>query len=487
MAREVQKLTSAQVDAITEPGKYLDGDGLWLQVSESGTKSWLFRFTLLGRTREHGLGPLNRVTLAEARKTVKKLRVDLQSGIDPIKRKEEIRVERARSTPFSEEAEDYIKNYRSTWTNPKTERQWRASLKRYAYPVIGNTPVSEVDTSMVIKILEPIWSTKTETANRVRNRIELILARAKTGNRRTGENPATWLRHLDTVFPEPGQVRRVKHHPALHYDKMPDFMSELRHQHGEGARALAFTILCTVRTGDTIGMRWREVDFAIGVWTVPEERGKTRELRIPLTRPALAILEAIHTPSSKPDDFVFFRRPGKPLSNAAMLSLLKRMGYRGVKGVPTVATTHGFRSTFRDWVGDKTDFPREVAEMALAHAIGDQTEEAYRRSDAFEKRRLAMIAWANYCCGTYAADGELGQLVAPRKVRDRRRNANGRVIAERPSALKCRPPKFSPEQLANPPKPDRPFKIGRGLAHLLGIEDAERVQRNNRSDTTPSK
>lgn len=395
MPKILHRLDALQIERATIADSPLhDGGGLYLQITATGAKSWYFRYTLDGRAREMGLGGLTSITLKKARQLAAEARELKAQAIDPLEHKRAQRaariVQAAKAVPFEAEAESYIKAYQSGWKNPdKAAGQWRQSLRDYAYPTIGAVSVGDVDTHMVVKLLEPIWSTKTETASRVRGRIEKILDRAAIKGHRSGPNPARWRGHLDAVFPARSKVAPVQHHPALPYPQIPAFMAELRRQNGTAARALEVVILCVLRTADVIEGVRREVDRTAKIWTLPKARTKTRELKVPLVPRALDLLPISHPGGG---DLYLFEgdKPGEPLSNNAMLALLERMGRSDI-------TVHGFRSTFKDWASDMTDFADMVSEMALAHAVGDQTEEAYRRGDLFQKRRRLMEAWADYC------------------------------------------------------------------------------------------
>jgi integrase len=397
----VNKLSAVKVNKLSKPGRYGDGGGLWLQVSQVGkgiTKSWLFRYMLHGKARQMGLGPLHTVSLADARERARQARALLLDDIDPIDarrgRRDEAKAEAAKRITFKDAAEKYITAHRAGWKNEKHGEQWTATLRTYAYPVIGELSVAAVETSHIMKILDdndnPLWTTKTETASRVRGRMEAVLDWAKARHYRTGENPARWRGHLDKLLPAKSKVRRVKHHDAMPYADVPAFVADLRDNDSVSARALEFTILTAVRTGEAIGAKWSEFDFAAKVWTVPGERTKSgREHRVPLSDRALEILASV--PREDGNEHVFIGgRKGAGLSNMAMLELLRGMVENGL-------TVHGFRSSFRDWAGESTNFPREVAEAALAHVLPDKTEAAYRRGDALEKRRRLMDAWARYC------------------------------------------------------------------------------------------
>jgi integrase len=394
MARKLNRLTAVEVRANDKKGMYHDGGGLYLQVSSSGTKSWIFRFTLDGRAREMGLGPLHAIPLADARKRAVECRRMRLDGIDPIEARSEHRswkkLEAARGMTFDACAAAYLDAHEDGWRNAKHREQWRNTLNSYAGPVFGSLPVQGVDLPLVMKALEPIWKAKPETASRLRGRIEAVLDWAKVRGYRVGENPARWRGHLDKLLPARAKIQKVVHHPALPYSEIGDFMVSLRSQEGIAARALEFLILTAARTGEIIGARWDEFDLKDKIWVVSGERMKAgREHRVPLSGPALAILKKMNEMGES--DFVFpGGKRGKPLSNMAMLALLKRIGRHDL-------TSHGFRSTFRDWAAERTTFPREVVEMALAHTIENKVEAAYRRGDLFQKRRQLMEAWARFC------------------------------------------------------------------------------------------
>jgi integrase len=396
--RTTSRLTSLKVERARERGMYADGGGLYLRVTEDGTKNWIYRYMLDGRPRWMGLGPLALYGLQEARAQALEARQLRHKGIDPIDtrrvRRAKARLDAAKAITFKECAESYIKAHRAGWRNGKHAGQWEATLKTYAEPTVGALPVQGVDTALVLKILEPLWTTKPETANRLRGRIENILDFAKAREWRDGENPARWRGHLDKLLPARSKVRKVEHHAALPYADLPAFLMRLREHQATAAQALEFAILTAARTGEVIAARWSEIDMAGKVWTVPVNRMKAgKEHRVPLSERALAILEAAKPPRDAGDigpKFIFAGgKPGLPLSNMAFLMLLRRMNRDDL-------TAHGFRSTFRDWCAERTSFPSEVAEMALAHAVADKVEAAYRRGDLFEKRRRLMEAWAEF-------------------------------------------------------------------------------------------
>lgn len=391
--RLLNKLTAREVRTLG-PGYHGDGGGLWLQVSPAGTRSWIFRFTLNGRAREMGLGAEHTISLADAREKAREQRKQVLEGVDPIEARDATRrtaiSAAARSVTFKAEAEAYIEAMRPEWKNAKHGEQWTNTLTTYAYPHIGDLLVSEIDTALVMKCLEPIWTTKTETASRVRGRIESVLDRATALKHRTGDNPARWRGHLDNLLAKPSRVAKTEHHAALPYAQIGEFMKLLRAEEGISPRALEFTILTATRTGESIGARWKEIDKDAGIWTIPAARMKAKKPhRVPLSKAALKLLKGQE--GLDPDHVFPGLKEHKPLSNMAMLTLLqKRMGRPDL-------TVHGFRSTFRDWAAELSAFPNEVVEMALAHTIEDPTEAAYRRGDLFEKRARLMEAWATYC------------------------------------------------------------------------------------------
>ena len=389
------KLTAFEVKRKVEPGRYGDGGGLWLQVRDAERRSWLFRYTLHGKAREMGLGAVADLSLAEARDAAAACRKRLRDGLDPIEHRKVDRAEAkaaAQTRTFRDVASLYVTSHAAGWRNPKHAAQWTATLTAYAYPAFGDRPVNAVDTAAVLRALEPIWRDKAETASRVRGRIQSVLDYAAAQGWRTGDNPARWRGHLSNLLPAPRSVAKVEHHPALPWGELAPFVALLAAKAGTAALALRFVILTACRTGEAIGARWQEIDARAAVWTVPAERMKAgREHRVPLSKPALAILAELRPLKHKPSDFVF---PGESkaghLSNMALTVLLRRMERTDI-------TVHGFRSTFRDWAAEETTYPREVAEMALAHTLKDKTEAAYRRGDLFTKRAEMMREWAAFC------------------------------------------------------------------------------------------
>ena len=406
MARQINRLSARNAATKTKRGRYADGGGLYLQVSPNGARSWLFRFMLNGRSRQMGLGSLQTFSLAEARDMALNCRKQLFDGIDPIEARKLIRgqakAETAKIMTFKDCAEKYISSHSAGWKSIKHVNQWQNTLSTYVYPVFGDLPVQSIDTGLVTKVIEPIWATKTETASRVRGRIEAILDWASARKYRSGENPARWKGHLDKLLPKRAKVQQVKHHAALPYSEIGAFVGDLRLQEGVSARGLEFLILTAARTGEVIGTTWDEIDFDNELWVIHADRMKSgKEHRVPLTGASIDILRDMKTITQS--NYVF---PGgkknRPLSNMAFLQLLKRMERGDL-------TAHGFRSTFRDWVAERTNYPNEVAEMVLAHAVGDKVEAAYRRGDLFDKRRKLMDSWAEFCA--IVPDDNVGKIV----------------------------------------------------------------------------
>jgi integrase len=390
MARLVDKLTALEVAKTTKPGLHGDGGGLWLQVSPSGSKSWVFRFTIKGKQLVMGLGATHTVGLSEARSKAKEQRLLLLDGKNPLEARNGARtleaLEQARMVTFDHCAASYIAAKRNGWRNAKHAGQWEATLSTYASPVIGALPVAAVDTGLVMKVLGPIWNDKTETANRLRGRIESILGWATTSGYRQGDNPARWRGHLENLLAAKNKIAPVKHHASLSWKDMGAFMRALRQRNGTAARALEFTILTASRSGSVRLATWDEIDG--GVWTVPADHMKAgKEHHVPLSDAALALLASI----PRTGDLIFPGRGyGKPLSDMSLAAVLKQMNLN--------VTVHGFRSTFRMWSGEAVgnNFPRDVCEHALAHQLPDKVEAAYQRGTVFEKRIQLMQAWADY-------------------------------------------------------------------------------------------
>ena len=357
--------------------------GLLLVVKPSGARSWLLRYQLAGRRRDMGLGPYPEITLARAREKALDARRLVKEGIDPLASRR-----RDKGLTFKAAAGALIKSRTAGWRNPKHRAQWSATLLTYAYPKIGDLDVKLIDTKDVLDCLSPIWTTKPETASRVRQRIEAVLDYAKALGLREGDNPARWKGGLDHLLPRPSKVRQVKHHAALDWREAPAFMALLAKREGIAARALAFAILTAARSGEVRGLTWAEVDEQASMWVVPAVRMKAaREHRVPLTSAAMALLGN----SGKPDELVFPAPsdPKKPLSDMTLTAVLKRMDRGDL-------TAHGFRSTFRDWSGEATSHPREVVEAALAHGLKDKAEAAYARGDLLAKRRKLMQDWSAF-------------------------------------------------------------------------------------------
>lgn len=389
MARQLHRLAPRAAVTTSVSGRYADGGGLYLVVAASGSRKWVFRFRWKGRLSDMGLGSASVVPLSRARERAAEARLQIAEGINPLSAKRA-----SRSIPkFGEFADDLVASVKSQWRNEKHQAQVQSTLERHAD---GLRPLrlDEIETAHVLDSLRVIWSSKSETASRVRGRIEWVLDAAKAKGYRSGENPARWKGHLDQLLPKRAQLTRG-HHAALPFPDVPAFIQDLRTRPGMSALALEFTILTAARSGEVRGTTWREIDLTKAVWTVPASRMKAgREHRVPLCRRAVEILgQVAMLAGDDPEAFVFPgpKGSGTALSDAAFSALLKRMGKDGV------LTPHGFRSSFRDWAGETTTFPRDVAEMCLAHAVGDMTERAYRRGDALAKRRELIDAWGLYC------------------------------------------------------------------------------------------
>ncbi|HHQ68993.1 MAG TPA: site-specific integrase, partial [Halothiobacillaceae bacterium] len=381
----IHKLTPRKV-ATAGRGKYEDGGGLRLVVSSTGAKKWVLRFTIDGKRREMGLGSFPDVGLGEAREKASVHRKQAKDGIDPI----ESRQTKPGNTPtFTTCAARYIRAHRRGWKSTKHARQWARTIKTYARPVIGTKKVDAITTEDILKILSPTWTTKTETTKRVQGRIENILDYAAAHKYRDHLNPARWRGHLDKLLPKPSRVKKVVHHPAMPYNEVPAFMMELSRNGSVSALALRFLILTATRTSEVLKAQWHEIDLEECIWTVPAERMKSRrEHRVPLSDTSLSIIETL--PNIEGNPYLFpGARYGRPLSNMALLQMMRNMGF-GLGGERGNFVPHGFRSSFRDWSGEVSNFPRDVAEMALAHVIENKVEAAYRRGDLFAKRRKMM-------------------------------------------------------------------------------------------------
>jgi integrase len=396
MPKTVNKLTAKYIEHKKEPGWYPDGNGLYLQISSTGSKSWVYRYQIKGKERRHGLGSFNSTnSLDRARKEAEFCGQLRKDGIDPIDYKNEISLKndlaKAKSITFKECAIAYIESHKHGWKNKKHESQWRNTMETYAYPVIGNLPVQSVDIDLIMKIIEPIWYDKTETASRIRQRIENILDWATVRKFRTGDNPALWRGRIDKLLPKRNKVQKPKHFAAMDYRDLPEYFQTVRKKDTIASKALAFTILTATRNGEARAATRSEIDDKATAWVIPDNRMKAdREHRVPLSKEALAVIKEVDPFKKVADDFLFPGNvKGKPINEAALMKLLKQTH-------PTL-TIHGFRSTFRDWCAEQTSYPREVAEAALAHTLKDKTEAAYQRGDMFDKRRKLMESWADYC------------------------------------------------------------------------------------------
>jgi integrase len=391
LARQLHRLAPRAAITTATAGRYADGGGLYLVVAPSGSRKWVFRFRWKGRLSDMGLGSASVVPLSRARERAAEARLKIAEGNNPLAAKRA-----ARSIPtFGVFADDLVESVKSQWRNEKHQKQFQSTLERHAAD-LRPLRLDEIETAHVLDALKPIWTSNPETASRVRGRIERVLDAAKAKGYRSGENPARWKGHLDQLLPKRAQLTRG-HHAALPFPGVPAFIQDLRSRPGMSALALEFTILTAARSGEVRGATWREIDLEKGVWTVPADRMKAgREHRVPLSRRAVEILDQVALLAGDDPEAYLFPGPkgGRTsLSDAAFSALLKRMGKDGV------LTPHGFRSSFRDWAGETTTFPREVAEMCLAHAVGDMTERAYRRGDALSKRRELIDAWSLYCEG----------------------------------------------------------------------------------------
>jgi integrase len=397
MPKKAKELSALEVSRLNKPGNHAVGgvSGLYLYVNEAQGRSWVLRIMIAGQRKHLGLGGYPTVTLAQAREKARAARAQVEGGVDPIQQRRAavsaLRAHQAMRRSFKEVATSYIAFQEPAWKNPKHRKQWASTLETYAYPVIGQLSVDAISEQHVIAVLEPIWATKTETASRLRGRIESILDWARVRGHREGENPARWKGHLDKVFPAQGQIHQVRHLKAMSATDTPGFMARLAMQEGTSALALRFLILTAARSGEVRGAEWSEIDFDLAVWMIPASRMKAkRQHRVPLSNAALEVLqEARQCLPPTPTNLIFSNHKGGVLSDMSLTAVMRRMG---VDAVP-----HGFRSTFRDWVGESTQYPSDLAEMALAHVLPNKTEAAYRRGDALEKRRGMMDAWAFHC------------------------------------------------------------------------------------------
>ena len=393
------KLSATKVAGKLETGRYGDGGGLYLHVDQANNKRWIYRFTIDAKTSERGLGSLNDVTLAQARALASEARKTAKSGVSPVKEAKSVRKARSEKPTFGEVAIDFIATHKSSWKSAKHAAQWTMTIETYCSPIL-NIPVDEITTADVLKVLEPIWTRIPETAGRVRSRIENVWdsAQALEYIDENRSNPARLKGKLDKLLPKRQKLTKG-HHPALPYDKMAGFMADLQEREAVAARALEFIILTAARSGEARGALWSEIDVKARVWTIPKERMKaSKPHRVPLTDRALEIIAEMK--KIRTSNFVF---PGgkdtKPLSDVAPEMLMRRMNIKYTDDGGAAVTTHGFRSTFRDWVKECTTYQREIAEAALAHIVGDKAEQAYSRGDALAKRREMMDAWSDYCTG----------------------------------------------------------------------------------------
>ena len=407
MARQQHRLTALQVSKLNKPGLYGDGGGLTLQITPAGAKSWLHRYMIAGKSYAMGLGPTHTVSLAEARQKALEGRRLLLDGVNPLLARNQqqaaVRLAESNMMTFDQCAEAYIQAQKAGWKNEKHAKQWSSTLNTYASPIFGAVPVGDIDTGLIVKSLAPIWESKTETATRVRGRIESVLGWAATSGYRTGENPARWKGHLENLLATINKASRTKNHPSLPWQHVSAFVQALRSRPGMAAQALEFTILTACRSGEARGAQWSEFDLGEKLWTIPAERMKgKREHQIPLSDAALRILKGL----PKSSEFVFPGTKGQPLSDMSLTAVIRRMG----EGVPSDwvdsggarVTVHGFRSSFRMWAAEMTSYPREVAEHALAHQLPDVVERAYQRGSQFSKRIALMEEWAACCLGTEA-------------------------------------------------------------------------------------
>ncbi|MDR3453578.1 MAG: tyrosine-type recombinase/integrase [Rhodoferax sp.] len=417
MARKATELGPLPVSRLIEPGFYFVGGvaGLALQVNGPSARSWVLRAMIAGKRRDMGLGGFPDVTLAGARDAARAARAKIKAGIDPIDEakaaKSALQASRAKDVTFEQCAAAYIEAHEPSWKNAKHRQQWTATLTTYAYPRFGNLLVRDVELPHILAALEPIWTTKTETATRLRGRIESVLNWSIARGYRTGLNPARWSGHLALMLPSPGKIAKEEHFPAVQVSELGAFVQALRESKGIGARALEFAILTAARSGEVRGATWAEFDLQAKMWTIPGERMKGKVThRVPLSDAALRIVEA--QPRMAGSEFVFASATGRQLSDMTMSQLMRRMGFKDEKG--EMCVPHGLRSTFRDWCSEHTNYPRDVAEMALAHKIADKVEAAYRRGELLEKRRRLMDEWAAFCATPSSREGNVIPLNASR-------------------------------------------------------------------------
>jgi integrase len=414
VTRTLNRLSALKVARAKQPGMYADGGGLYLRVAEGGSKQWVFRYAAGTRDRDMGLGPVHTLTLPEAREKAREARLLRLEGIDPIEAKRAriaaLRAADARAMTFKQCAEGFIKDNEASWTSARHRQEWVGSLVRLVYPTLGSLPVAAIDTPLVLKVLKPIWEKTPETASRVRGRIENVLGWATVHHYRAGDNPARWGGLLEHALPARSKIAKVEHHAALPYAEIGAFVAKLRGDSGVAAACLQFITLTAARLDEARSSTWDEIDLANRIWVVPARRMKAdKEHRVPLSDGTIAILEQMQV--IRQSDYVFpGRLEGRPIGDNTIWRLAKEAAGSDI-------TIHGLRSSFRDWAAERTSFPREVAEMALAHAIPDAVEAAYRRGDLFEKRRKLMDAWAAYCA---KIEMDAGKVVALARARSPR-------------------------------------------------------------------
>jgi integrase len=411
MPKIARELTALEIGRLKAPGLVSVGvvPGLSLQISPTGTRSWILRAKVGGKRRDMGLGPYPGVTLAQAREKARMARERIDQGQDPILERERaqslLRAEQGRAVTFEAAARAFIDAKSAEWSNPKHVAQWSATLESYAYPVIGRMHVADIEQTHILQVLEPIWATKTETASRVRGRIENVMDWARARGYRTGENPARWRGHLDKLLATPGKIAKVEHHPAVPAAEVAAFYAALHVREGLAARALEFALLTAARSGEVRGAVWSEINLDAGLWVIPGERMKAkREHRVPLSKAAVRVLEGLPRveggrPQEEGPDYVFPAPRGGQLSDMALTAVMRRMG---LSFVP-----HGLRSTFRDWVAEHTTYPRDLAERALAHTLESKVEAAYQRGDMLEKRRVMMESWAKFLATPSSQDDKV--------------------------------------------------------------------------------
>lgn len=403
MSKDAYRLTANKIEKLKGRGRHHDGNGLYLQITRSGSRSWLLRYQVDGRDRMLGLGPLHTFSLKEARDRAKAARQQVHDGVNPVDQRRAKRAqaksEAAQLTTFKQASERYIAAHEGAWGNAVHRHQWRQTLEQYAFPVIGDLSVAAINTDFVLKVLEPIWANKTSTAGRLRGRIEKILDWAKARQLREGENPARWRGHLDNLLQKPTAAK--SHHAAMAVEDIPAFVAELRTCEGVAPRALEVAILTGLRTGEVLRAKWLEINLAKREWVIPAERMKAgKEHKVPLSERAVEILSQL--PRETDNEFVFIgEQLRRPINSRALFTITQEMRFG--------LTVHGFRSSFSDWAHERTNTSSHVVEMALAHAVGSAVERAYRRGDLFEKRRQLMDAWAHFCTHPEAS-GEVVQL-----------------------------------------------------------------------------